>query len=173
MDINRGIEAAVLTPGGVSWECCNGYHLICAEGKQKRKMVHIPHAFGKEKKWVCVGGIIFPQDIWKQLLSWICNVSGHRANPSVWQIAARREMNEHFSLGQEAIMCLTRITASIKTRYRILIVLHRSREQGLEHTPKQHGNCHFPAQPPLIKSQWGLLFILVMCASQDKWYLNA
>lgn len=77
-------------------------------------------------------------------------------------------MNEHSSLGQEAIMCLARITASIKTRYRILIVLHRSREQGFGHTPKQHRNRHFPAQPPLIKSQWGLPFILVMCASQDK-----
>lgn len=121
----------------------------------------------------CWKMIAFPQDIWKQLLSWMCNVSGYRWSQSAWQVTARREIYEHFSLGQEAIMCLTRVTASIKTRYRILIVLLQEIETRTGSTaPKQHGNYHFPVQPSLIKSQWGLLFVAVMCASQDKWYLN-
>lgn len=117
--------------------------------------------------------IAFPQDIWKQLLSWMCNVSGYRRSQSAWQITARREIYEHFSLGQEAIMCLTRVTASIKTRYKILIVwLQETETRAGAQLQNSMETVTSSVQPPLIKSQWGLLFISVMGTSQDKWYLN-
>lgn len=103
----------------------------------------------------------------------MCNVSGYRRSQSTWQITARREIYEHFSLGQEAIMCLTRVTASIKTRYKILIVpLQEIETKAGAKLQNRVETVTSPVPPSLIKSHWGLLFILVMGTSQDKWYLN-
>ena len=66
-------------------------------------------------------------------------------------------------------MCLTRVTASIKTRYKILIVpLQEIETKAGAKLQNRVETVTSPVPPSLIKSHWGLLFILVMGTSQDK-----